>query len=339
MKKNPKKKRSRPPRKCRKKKRPAPKKEQEEEESQLSLVVKKLTRLFDKVTNPKARASIIWVVGEHVDIVSQYAPDILRQMAKEFTVSDNDVKTQVLNLAAKLLLVNPEKTGLIAQYIFNLAKFDASYDIRDKSRLLRNILINQQGKCTTLQASAKDLIITKKPAPKMAPIPSADTRFSLGSLSHVLHHTVTGYLAIPDWSTEIQNAGERKPPEIYSPTASETNRPTAGWYDPDTYYEENEQEFYAENEGENYGDGNEEEFYGDGEYEEEEYEEGEYEEEEENQEEGEGEEYEGEEYEGDEELGSNSRNIPGNTSGYDENYGGDDDWTSHHNPDEYEGLH
>jgi len=290
--------------------------------------------LFDKVTNPKARASIIWVVGEHVDIVSQYAPDILRQMAKEFTTSDNDVKTQVLNLAAKLLLVNPEKTGLIAQYIFNLAKFDASYDIRDKSRLLRNILINQQGKCNTLMSYAKDLIVTKKPAPKMAAIPSADIRFSLGSLSHVLHHTVPGYLSIPDWSVEIQNAEERKPPEIFTPsTGTEANRPTGGWYNPDTYYDGNEEDFYAENEEEYYGDENEEDFYGDGEYEEGEYEEGEYqegEEEEYQEEEGEGEEY---EYEGEEEFG-------GNTGGYSgDNGGGDDDWTSHHNQDEYEGLH
>jgi vesicle coat complex subunit len=37
------------------------------------------------VTNPKAKASIIWVVGEYVEVVKDYAPDILRLLAKEFT--------------------------------------------------------------------------------------------------------------------------------------------------------------------------------------------------------------------------------------------------------------
>jgi hypothetical protein len=36
------------------------------------------------VINPKAKASIVWVVGEYVEVVQQYAPDILRQLAKQF---------------------------------------------------------------------------------------------------------------------------------------------------------------------------------------------------------------------------------------------------------------
>jgi len=86
------------------------------------VVIKQLARLFSKVTSPKAKASIIWVVGEYVDVIKQYAPDILRQLAKEFANEPNDVKMQIMNLAVKLLLTNPEQTSELAHYIFFMAK-------------------------------------------------------------------------------------------------------------------------------------------------------------------------------------------------------------------------
>jgi AP-3 complex subunit beta len=92
------------------------------------------------VTNSKARASIIWVVGEYVDTIKEYAPDILRQLAKDFPNETDAAKVQILNLAAKLMFTNPEQSALIAQYIFHMAKFDLNYDIRDKARLMRFML-------------------------------------------------------------------------------------------------------------------------------------------------------------------------------------------------------
>lgn len=50
------------------------------------------------------------------------------------------VKLQIINLAVKLLLTNPEQTHALAHYIFFMAKFDTNYDIRDKARLIRFLL-------------------------------------------------------------------------------------------------------------------------------------------------------------------------------------------------------
>lgn len=47
------------------------------------------------------------------------------------------MKHQILNLAAKLYVVNAKQTHLLVQYVFNLAKYDTNYDTRDKARLLR----------------------------------------------------------------------------------------------------------------------------------------------------------------------------------------------------------
>jgi len=41
------------------------------------------------------------------------APDALRQLAKTFTEEDESVKVQILNLAVKLYLSNPEQTALL----------------------------------------------------------------------------------------------------------------------------------------------------------------------------------------------------------------------------------
>lgn len=55
-----------------------------ERDAQLNDAVLQITRLFDEVTHAPARASIVWIVGEYVDKVKDYAPDILRQLAKSF---------------------------------------------------------------------------------------------------------------------------------------------------------------------------------------------------------------------------------------------------------------
>jgi AP-3 complex subunit beta len=47
---------------------------------------------------------------------------------------------QIINLGAKLLLTNPDKTRELVHYVFFLAKFDTNYDIRDKARVLRFLL-------------------------------------------------------------------------------------------------------------------------------------------------------------------------------------------------------
>ena len=59
-------------------------------------------------------------------------------MAKNFTSEEVIVKLQILNLAAKLCLVNPKQTKLLAQYVFSLAKYDQNYDIRDQVWTIEN---------------------------------------------------------------------------------------------------------------------------------------------------------------------------------------------------------
>ena len=65
-----------------------------------------LAKHLDTMTNPEARANIIWLVGEFAGIDSQnnIAPDVLRILAKGFADESEAAKLQTLLLAAKVYL-------------------------------------------------------------------------------------------------------------------------------------------------------------------------------------------------------------------------------------------
>ena len=105
-----------------------------------------MAQLVDTISVPMARASILWLIGEYCDRVPKLAPDVLRKMAKIFIDEQNIVKLQILNLAAKLYITNAKQTRLLTQYVLNLAKYDLSYDIRDRSRFIRALLFPQINK-------------------------------------------------------------------------------------------------------------------------------------------------------------------------------------------------
>ena len=54
---------------------------------------------------------------------------------------DDAVKLQTVNLAAKLCIANPKQTKLLCQYVLSLAKYDQNYDIRDRARFLRQLVL------------------------------------------------------------------------------------------------------------------------------------------------------------------------------------------------------
>ncbi len=74
------------------------------------------------------------------------------------------MKLQILNLAAKLYITNSKQTKLLCQYVFNLAKYDQNYDIRDRARFLRSLVLPGE-KSGALSKHAKKIFLAAKPAP------------------------------------------------------------------------------------------------------------------------------------------------------------------------------
>jgi len=81
------------------------------------------------------------------------------------------VKLQILNLATKLSITNPKQTRLLCQYVFNLAKYDLNYDIRDRARFLRQLIMPATSDDKTpagggaLAKHVKKIFLATKPAP------------------------------------------------------------------------------------------------------------------------------------------------------------------------------
>lgn len=105
------------------------------------------------------------------------------------------VKLQVLNLAVKLYLTNPQQSESLCRYLFNLARYDENYDIRDRARFLKPFIFPANGE-TILSKQAKRVFLSAKPAPSLVSQYGRE-QFQLGSLAHYLNARTTGYHDLP----------------------------------------------------------------------------------------------------------------------------------------------
>ncbi|KAL4747363.1 hypothetical protein BDW72DRAFT_16047 [Aspergillus terricola var. indicus] len=222
-----------------------------------------LVKHLGLTTNPDARATIVWLVGEYAGLEPKrnFAPDVLRVLVQNFAEESEAVKQQILLLGAKVhlhhILRNPlkkepdseeplskpvdqnqlkndwadgddekqhDRDGLEKQkepgeedtmtllwrYILLLARYDTSYDLRDRARLYKALLSSPSS-----TQIANLLLLAPKPVPH-APSPS-ETRKDLliGSSTLVLGidsgiHGLRGYENIPDWV----EAGQEPDPSL-----------------------------------------------------------------------------------------------------------------------------
>lgn len=98
----------------------------------------------------------------NIQVASQ-APAVLQVMAKYFTHEESMVKLQTMNLAVKLWLRQREECELLVKYVMQLARFDQSYDVRDRCRFLRAFM-NEDNR---LAAFANEIFNAEKPSPTL----------------------------------------------------------------------------------------------------------------------------------------------------------------------------
>ncbi|XP_032671676.1 AP-3 complex subunit beta-2 isoform X2 [Odontomachus brunneus] len=171
-------------------------------------IIAHMAKLMDFITVPQARASILWLLGEYSDRVPKIAPDVLRKMAKSFVNEQDIVKLQTLNLAVKLCLNNPTQTKPFCQYVFQLAKYDQNYDIRDRARFLRHFIFDDETSTKKLPQFAKRIFLTPKPAPTLTSR-FKDSEYQLGTLSHYLDMPCAGYRPLPPFPEVTQDPSVR----------------------------------------------------------------------------------------------------------------------------------
>ncbi|CAI5439169.1 unnamed protein product [Caenorhabditis angaria] len=168
----------------------------------------RLMRLMPRMVAAQARACVVWLVATHVEQVVHLAPDLLRQIAKKFPTEDEMVKLESLKLAVKLWMIRRSECEKMVQYVFQLARFDLSYDVRDRCRFLRNLMFNTK----ILAEHADEIFMAKKPAPALVSSFKERDQFQLGSLSHVLNQRCTKYLDLPEFPELSSDPSLRKEP-------------------------------------------------------------------------------------------------------------------------------
>eukprot|EP00906_Rhabdomonas_costata_P032580 RCo045893 len=172
-------------------------------------IIRKLAALLETVKVPVARASIVWLIGEFYTVVPTLAPDVFRKMAKSFREEAEVVKLQILTLGIKLHLAEIEEPQVrtrvdeIFQFVLQLARYDLSYDVRDRTRMVRNLLFSElPGEAgALLKAKVRDVLLCAKPPPEFSTKPQDRSRFQLGSMSHIVNHTAFGYTPLADFPT------------------------------------------------------------------------------------------------------------------------------------------
>ncbi|XP_049593467.1 AP-3 complex subunit beta-1 isoform X2 [Syngnathus scovelli] len=213
-------------------------------------IIKHMAKLFDKITVPMARASILWLMGEYCERVPKIAPDVLRKIAKSFTAEEDIVKLQAVNLAAKLYLTNSKQTKLLTQYILNLGKYDQNYDIRDRTRFIRQLIVPGD-KSGALNKYARRILLAPKPAPVLQSAFKDRDRFQLGTLSHSLNSKAAGYQELSDWPAvapdqSVRNVEVLEPVNEWAPPVGKAKPPKS---DDKFYSDEDEQDEASESSG------------------------------------------------------------------------------------------
>ncbi|XP_026210454.1 AP-3 complex subunit beta-1 isoform X2 [Anabas testudineus] len=209
--------------------------------SEHSEIIKHMAKIFDNITVAMARASILWLMGEYCERVPKIAPDVLRKMAKTFTAEEDIVKLQIVNLAAKLYLTNSKQTKLLTQYILNLGKYDQNYDIRDRTRFIRQLIVPSE-KSGSLNKYARRILLASKPAPVLESAFKDRDRYQLGTLSHSLNTKVGGYQELSDWPVVapdpcVRNVEVVEPVKEWVPSVGKAKQPKS-----EKFYSDDEDE-------------------------------------------------------------------------------------------------
>ncbi|KAI8914728.1 adaptin N terminal region-domain-containing protein [Powellomyces hirtus] len=180
-------------------------------------IISQLSRSLDKITSPQARASILWLIGQYCTSVPKLAPDTLRKSAKHFPAEAEIVKLQILTLAAKLVCVDErEVCRALLRYVLELARYDASWDVRDRARFLKFLVlgandgprpVGDQDACehgsSVLQSKLHKILLGVKATPVPESPYAGRNRYNLGTLSHTLNSALPYYKSLPPWPTSV----------------------------------------------------------------------------------------------------------------------------------------
>ena len=121
-------------------------------------IIPTLCKCIDELDEPNARGSLIWIVGEYAEKISN-AGDILGGFVDGFNEEFSQTQLQILTAVVKLFLKRPQAAQGLVQKVLHAATAESDNpDIRDRAYVYWRLLSN-----TTDQNAAKNVILSEKP--------------------------------------------------------------------------------------------------------------------------------------------------------------------------------
>ncbi|XP_052599510.1 AP-3 complex subunit beta-1 isoform X3 [Peromyscus californicus insignis] len=169
---------------------------------------------YVKSQDKQFAAATIQTIGRCATSITEVSDTCLNGLVCLLSNRDEIVVAESVVVIKKLLQMQPAQHGeiikhmarlldsittkLLTQYILNLGKYDQNYDIRDRTRFIRQLIVPNE-KSGALSKYAKKIFLAQKPAPLLeSPFKDRD-HFQLGTLSHTLNIKASGYLELSNW--------------------------------------------------------------------------------------------------------------------------------------------
>ncbi|KAK8021351.1 hypothetical protein PG990_006489 [Apiospora arundinis] len=141
-------------------------------------VIPTLCQHIDELDEPDARGSLIWIVGEYAEKISN-ADDILASFVDGFMEEFTQTQLQILTAVVKLFLKKPSNTqGLVQKVLQQATTENDNPDIRDRAYVYWRLLSGDLD-------VAKNIVLSQKPAitTTMTSLPTALLEQLLAELS------------------------------------------------------------------------------------------------------------------------------------------------------------
>ncbi|KAH7334069.1 Adaptor protein complex beta subunit [Rhizoctonia solani] len=142
---------------------------------------------LEELDEPEARASLVWIVGEHAEKIDN-AGDLLEGFVDSFLEEAYPVQLQILSATVKLFLKKPGPSQAVVQRVLQTATKDCdSPDVRDRAYIYWRLL-----SLTADAGAGKSVILAMRPPielPRTAiPVPVLEELIrDLSSLASVYH--------------------------------------------------------------------------------------------------------------------------------------------------------
>ena len=144
-------------------------------------IIPTLCKCIDDLDEPNARGSLIWMVGEYAEKISN-AGDILNGFVDGFNQEFSQTQLQILTAVVKLFLKRPQAAqGLVTKVLSAATAENDNPDIRDRAYVYWRLLSN-----TSDQQAPKNVILSEKP-----PISTTIKSLSPPLLDRLLHELST----------------------------------------------------------------------------------------------------------------------------------------------------